>query len=411
LEGWLLASSLAAPGDGFDQALAQAERELARDDDARSLALVAAEVLPGPAADQGRADRVAALVLARAIERLGAGEAAWLAPVLQLSAGSSSQAGAATSELVGRAGAGDCGRLPAPGASLPAPAGSLTVALRVLAATGVRCPAAQAVLQAALADPAWDTWVASTELADLAEVGGPLPAPVRRDLAARLRGFLVVDADHPIDLVAVTQVQAARRRLGLPLTLETPLARHLAGQVAHRGGLAGRSSSAPTAFDVAILRQLAGEALVPRAVVDATAASGGEASVLGPADPVVRTLLAGNGRLSCRDAPAAPARRARVSFDGLVADQAWATVRARCDGALDLADTVRRLRTGPHAEQRVVRIAAAELAACRMDPALVAAAPPLRVAVTGPFATDSTVAWARSVAADPVAACAALAER
>ena len=409
LEGWLLAASQERePGGSYDRALAEAERTLGRDPQARSLVLVLAEVLPGPTADPGRADRLAREVLSRTTNHLAAGDATWLAPLLQLSAGTSSRSAAASGELRQRTGPVGCDRLPPPDGPLPAPGTSLTVALRVLAATGDRCDRARDLLEAALDDPAWDGWPAAAELADLAEVAGPDPASVRSSLAERFDRWLVVGPDQPIDLVAVVQVQAARARLGLDTEVEGPLAAHLRGQVAHRGSLPGRSTSAPSAFDVAILRQLAGSGLVPDSARRATVASRADVAVGDPVDPVVDALLAGRDPIRCGDAPAEAPERRRVSLDGLVADQAWATVREACADRLDLAATVRRLRAGKPADQQAVRIATAELTACRIDPALLDGVPGLRLRVDGAFATDSTIAWARSIAADPVAACAAV---
>jgi hypothetical protein len=409
LEEWLLAASQEpGPSRSFDEALDRAERRLAGSGDTRALALVLAQVLPGPTADRARADRLAADVLQRTAAALDGGDNPWLAAMIQFSAGRSPSAPAAARWLGTRAGAVGCDRLDGAARDLPRPATSLTIAVRLLAATGAHCDQAPEVLAAALTDPIWETWVATLELTDLAAISDPLPASTRRTLAERLDEFLVVGPERPIDMGAVVAVQSARRRLGLPTRVRAELRHHLDGQVVHRGGLAGRSTSPPTAFDVAILRQLAGEHLVaPRMLADTVAAADDIGAVDGadPGDSVVDDLLASSEPLPCDQAPRRAPARDRVSFVGVAADQAWAVVRAHCTDRLDPAATVARIRTEANDDQRAVRIAVAELAACRLDRDALAEVPGRRLDVRGAFATDSLLVWARAIAADPVAAC------
>lgn len=400
---WLRAAAATGETASFDRAVAAARQAFADDVDSRSIGLALAQVLPGPTADPAAADRLAAEVLDRARERLD-GEPAWLGVLLQLSAGSTSASEGATAELVRRAGPARCDRLPE---HLPDPATSLTVAVRILAAAGRPCDEALPLLDAALGEPSWSTWIATAELADLARLVPDLPPATRARLEARLASFLAVGPDAPIDLGALTAVQAAWRAVGIDGTVPTPLARHAAGQVAQRGGLPGRSTSPPTGFDVAILRQLVGDGQVPIGALRSTEEAAVWPEVSGRADPVLDRLLVERAPLRCSDAPEAAPERARPTFEGIAADQAWATVRASCAGRLDLPAMVRELAASGD-DQRALRIAVAELAACRIDPSLPDAVAGRRLPATGPFAADPLQVWARSVAADPAAACAAV---
>lgn len=404
---WLRAAAASSDAASFDRALAEAARAFDDDDDGRPLGLVLAGVLPGPATDRAAADELAHRVLDRAQARIDR-EPSWLGPLLQLSAGESTASSAATRELVRRAGAGRCDRLPAPGDPLPDPATSLTVAVRVLAGSGIHCERALPVLDAALRSPAWGVWIAVAELADLAQVAPSLPASTRRLLEQHLDGLLEVRSDAPIDLGALTSVLAARRATGSSGAVPEPLARHIAGQVAHRGGLPGRSTSPPTGFDVAIVRQLVGEEMVPAGALRSTEESAAWPEVTEATDPVVDRLLVGSGEIRCADAPSSPPQRTRPTFEGVTADQTWAIVRSACDGTLELAPIVRAIQRDAPEDQRALRTAVAELAACRLDPSLLDAVAGRRLRPTGPFATDALQVWARSVAADPAAACAAV---
>lgn len=413
LENWLLASSQAAGAEAaFAAARRAAEERLADDPDGRSLSLALAQALPGagagPGSGSGEADRLARDVLARAQSRIAAGDGSWLAVLLQLSAGRSTAAADATAALRRLAGAVGCDRLPAPGPPLAAPASTLTVVLRVLASSRTRCPRARSLLAQAFTDPAWATWVAAPELMDLAAVAAADARPdaaTRRALSDHLEAMVTVGPQQPIDLAAVAQVQAARRRVGLALDLPAPLVHHLAGQVAARGGLAGRSTSPPTAFDVAVLRQLAAEELVPAAALTESAKVRSWAAEIDEPDPIVDLLLAGRAPLRCSDGADRAAPSARVTLPGVIADQTRSTLRASCADRLDVRSEVRARRAARPQDQQALRIAATLLAACRIDPSLLDGVAGVRLTVTGPFADDPTVVWSRAVAADPTAAC------
>lgn len=412
VENWLLAASQQPPPSrAFDRALDQAERRLDGTGDARPLSLVLAEVLPGPTADRRRSDRLAAEVFARSSAALDQGDSAWLSTVIQLSTGASPSAADAARWLETRAGPVGCDRIRGVADDLPPPGTALTIAVRVLAANGARCDGAPQVLAAALRDPVWDTWVAATEMADLATIGEPLPTPARQALAERFDGFLAVGPERPTDLGAVAVVQTARHRLDLPLRVSPELEHHLDGQVAHRGSLAGRSTSAPSAFDVAIVRQLAGTEMVPPGMLADTIAAFEPSTTSHPTDAIVDDLLVGDDAPACEEAPRRAPTRARVSFVGIVADQAWAVVRAHCADNLDLAATVAHIRSTADDDQLAVRVAAAELAACRLDPSALDHVPGRRLEASGAFATDPLLVLARAVAADPAAACRALPRR
>lgn len=409
IENWLSAAAVAPDaGDSFDRALDAAQGRATDDADSRSLDLVLATVLPGPTDEPARADRLAADVLERSTAKLDRGDSSGLAPLLQLSAGPTRQATGAQRELRKRAGSVGCDRLDLGAGALPEPGTSLTVALRVLASSGERCEQAVDVLSAALDDPAWRGWVATSELTDLARIVPSMPPALIGRLARTLDGFVSIDASQPIDLGAVVAVQRARAELGLDAELRGPLARHVAGQVRARGGLPGRSSSAPTFFDVAILRQLVGAQLVPASALDSSAEAMAWPEVSGALDPIVERVLVGDEPMTCRSDLGTSPPRARVSFDGLVAEEARATVRRACADRLDLPRRLRQLRSARPADQAAVRIASALLAACRLDPDLVGAAPAFELEVGGPFATDPIVIWARSIAADPSASCTAV---
>ncbi|MCU1370691.1 MAG: hypothetical protein JWO77_1885 [Ilumatobacteraceae bacterium] len=408
LGSWLLAAAESSDGTAFDAALAEAEPALRRAGDDRSLALVLAQVLPGPGSDRVRADRVAAEVLRRSVERLDAGDASWLGPLLQLTAGSSPSAAPAQAHLADLAGQVSCDRLPDVGQPVPAPSGSLTVILRVLSARAGPCPRAAAVLEAALGDPAWRNWIATSELADLAVIARPLAPRTRTRLARRLDDFLAVGPAATFDLGAVRAVQSARRRLGLDTRLDPPLAHHLRGQAAHRGGLAGRSDSPPTPLDVAVLRQLVAEGMAPADQLAATRSASRWIDEAGPVAPEVDDLLMGDDRFGCDHVPHPAPSGAKVTITGLMAAEIGAVVSRHCADDLDLAAHLRHLRAGGPTVERSVRFAAAVLTACRLDPHLLDGAREARFTVEGPFATDSVVVWARAIAADPAAACAAV---
>lgn len=407
VESWLLAAVSTRSPAAFDRALAHAELALADTPDPRALLLVIAQVLPGPGPGSGdaRATRLGGVVVERAVAALDAGDGTWLAPLLQLSAGGSSAAAAARAELVRRVGPVACDRLPA---ALPPPSTSLTLVIRVLAIEERRCPAAAGLLDRAVEDPAWDTWIASPELADLVAVGGPLPTAVRARLERRLARFVAVVADRPIDLGGVVAVQAARDRLGLPAALPVELERHLDGQIRHRGALPGRSTAPPTPLDVAVLRQLVGQRGISAADVRATEAASTWPEVAGPVDPIADQLLVGRRALPCTGVPEAGPEPVRVTFEQLVVDQTWSTLRAGCADDLDVAGMIRELGDEPDPVQRVVRTAVTELAACRLDPSSLDDVRGRRLTVDGAFAADTIVRWAQAVVADPRAACAAV---
>jgi hypothetical protein len=409
IENWLSAAAVSPNGaDSFDRALDEAQGRAAGDADSRSLDLVLATVLPGPTDEPERADRLAADILERSTAKLDRGDASGLGPLLQLSAGSTRQASAAQQDLRRRAGPVGCDRLDLGSGALPAPGTSLTVALRVLASGEVRCEQAVDVLSAALDHPAWSGWVATSELTDLAQIVPSMPPSLLERLARRFDGFLSVDATQPIDLGAAVAVERARAELGLEAELRGPLARHVAGQVRSRGGLPGRSASAPTLFDVAILRQLVGADLVPAPALDSSAEAMEWPEVSGALDPIVERVLVRDEPMTCRSDLGRSPPRARVSFDGLVAEEARAIVPRACADRLDLPRRLRQLSSSRPADQAAVRIASALLAACRLDPDLIGAAPAFELEVDGPFATDPIVIWARSIAADPSASCAAV---
>lgn len=407
---WLKAAALSArPSGAYEEALAEAERLLADPSTAPSVDVALAQTLPGPdGTDAAVVRRVTRALLDRARAGLQANDPRALTVLLQLSAGRSAAADDATRLLGDRVGPVACDRLPSAGEPLPDPSGSLTVVLRVLAAPGRHCPRAADLLAATLASPAWATWVSVGEQRDLALLAGTLPVELDDRLRRRLRSLLVVGPDAAIDVGTAVAVQSARRSLDLGGSLPAALGAHLGGQVTSHGGLPGRSTSPPTVFDVAILRQLVAAHLVAPDQLDATLrSSAGVAPVVDgtEVDPVVAGVLGSGDQPSCADVPSADERPARVTFESEVAEAIWAVTRQVCRDDLDAPALVRAARKEAEPAIRAVRLAGTILGTCQLERDAVTDQLATRVPARGSFATDSVIVWARSVAADPVGSC------
>lgn len=419
--GWVVVAPELAEEESIDRwVLASTAVEHPDAEQAIAAALEAAEADGDPSA-RARAGRAAALALAdpaiattapvpeptiaaltsRASTELRDGEGGWLGALLNLALVPGSSGDPARGELEALAGPPRCDVLPAPDRSLPGPDGPLTVPLRSLAASGARCPEAAKVLDRALTDPGWSVPIAAAPLADLLRLAPEARADHGAAVAARVARWLEPGDAEVVDLSVAVLLRRLAAAADVPFVLPDDVAFRLERIARQRGALPDRSTSPTTAFDVAILRQLAGAGVVDAALAGA-AGSAVDRQAAPLTDEVVGLLVDGQAP-SCTHPPdAVDAGRRSI---GVVLGSAVHDVRQRhCDGGLTWPDIEAVIADGPSSEAPL-RAWGAVLAACRLDPAALPEAASLELELEGPFAADPVWLTGAALAVAPHASC------
>jgi hypothetical protein len=401
---WTLAAvagDLPDAEEALAAALGAASREAGGDPElARRAAQAAALALADPTAPSAPPAVVVALAQ-RAVEEFRHGGGGWLGVVLNLALTEGRAGEISREHLSSLAGGPSCDRLPAVRDPLPGPDGALTVPLRLLAASGLRCHAAAHLLERSLGDPAWAVPIAAAPLADLLTVAGDVEPAVLDQVADRLSGWFDPEGPAVVDLAVAMLLRRSAAAIGRPLEVPEHVALRLRNVAARHGVLPDRSSSPTTALDVAILRQLRGAGFVSdalaasaRAVADRDAA---------PLPDVVNDLFIDGTGPGCDDVLPSPGRVGR-SIGTALGEVVVEVGRLHCAGTLSWA-IIGRLVTEGRADEAPVRAWAAVLAACHLDPSVIDGSATIDLELTGPFHDDPVWLVGAAMAVAPRAAC------